>query len=87
MEPSPSVLPMAPQISESVRAPRVFISYAHDSDAHREQARDLLIVLRAHGVESGLSRHAAARGKRPVVANTTSIGRAGWLVLVLAVLN
>jgi hypothetical protein len=34
----------------------VFISYAHDSDAHREQVRNLWIFLRAHGVDARIDR-------------------------------
>ncbi len=43
----------------SVRVPRVFISYAHDSDAHREQVRDLWIFLRANGIDARIDRVAA----------------------------
>ena len=42
-----------------MRVPRVFISYAHDSDAHREQVRDLWIFLCAHGVDARIDRVAA----------------------------
>ena len=58
-EPSPNVPPMTTPTSESARAPRVFISYAHDSDAHREHVRDLWIFLCAHGVDARIDRVAA----------------------------
>jgi hypothetical protein len=41
------------------RPPRVFISYAHDSDAHREKVRDLWVFLCANGVEAHIDRVAA----------------------------
>jgi hypothetical protein len=37
----------------------VFISYAHDSVAHREAVRDLWIFLCAHGVDARIDRVAA----------------------------
>ena len=46
-------------VGGGVRAPRVFISYAHDSTAHREAVRDLWIFLRAHGVDARIDRVAA----------------------------
>jgi SEFIR domain-containing protein len=47
--------PAAPRAG-AVRAPRVFISYAHDSDVHREQVRNLWIFLRGHGVDTRIDR-------------------------------
>src|SRR5207249_4138694 len=42
------------------RAPvRVFISYAHDSDAHREAVRDLWLLLRRCGIDARIDRTAA----------------------------
>jgi hypothetical protein len=41
------------------RAPRVFISYAHESDEHAEAVRDLWIFLRAQGIDARLDRVAA----------------------------
>jgi hypothetical protein len=46
------------------RPPRVFLSYAHDTDAHgsdthREAVRDLWILLRANGVDAQIDRVAA----------------------------
>ncbi|GII62748.1 hypothetical protein Skr01_28330 [Sphaerisporangium krabiense] len=35
-------------------APRVFISYAHDSAAHLDTVRDLWVFLRTHGVDARL---------------------------------
>ena len=46
---------------EGARPPRVFISYAHESDAHAEAVRDLWIFLRLHGVDAQLDRVAAQR--------------------------
>lgn len=43
------------------RAPRVFISYAHESDQHVETVRDLWIFLRSNGVDATLDRLAAQR--------------------------
>ena len=45
--------------AEGERAPRVFLSYAHESDAHQEAVRDLWIFLRAHGVDAQIDRVAA----------------------------
>lgn len=39
--------------------PRVFISYAHDSDDHLEKVRDLWVFLCANGVEAHIDRVAA----------------------------
>ena len=39
--------------------PRVFISYAHDSDDHLEAVRDLWILLRENGVDARIDRVAA----------------------------
>src|SRR6185437_3587298 len=58
-EPSPSVPSTATPTPESVGAPRVFISYAHDSDDHRELVRDLWVFLCAHGVDARIDRVAA----------------------------
>jgi hypothetical protein len=44
-----------------VRAPRVFISYAHASPEHTEMVRDLWVFLRAHGVDAQLDVLAAQR--------------------------
>jgi len=41
------------------RRPRVFLSYAHDSDAHREAVRDLWVFLCANGVDTRIDRVAA----------------------------
>ena len=43
------------------RAVRVFISYAHDSEAHEEAVRDLWVFLRANGIDAQLDRVAAQR--------------------------
>lgn len=40
---------------------RVFISYAHESEAHAEAVRDLWVFLRANGVDAKLDRVAAQR--------------------------
>src|SRR5689334_17117158 len=58
---SPNVPSTSTRTPESERAPRVFISYAHDSDAHREQVRDLWIFLCANGVDARIDRVAAAQ--------------------------
>jgi hypothetical protein len=42
-------------------APRVFISYARESDEHAEAVRDLWVFLRANGVDARLDRIAAQR--------------------------
>ncbi|MEJ2851874.1 CHAT domain-containing protein [Saccharothrix sp. CCNWLW140] len=42
-------------------ARRVFISYAQESDAHREAVRDLWVFLRRHGVDAKLDWEAAQR--------------------------
>ena len=55
-EPSPNVPSTARPIPESVRAPQVFISYAHDSDTHRELVRDLWVFLCANGVDARIDR-------------------------------
>ena len=36
------------------RAPQVFISYAWDSEEHREHVRDLWVLLRANGIDAQL---------------------------------
>ncbi|MEJ2851873.1 MULTISPECIES: CHAT domain-containing protein, partial [unclassified Saccharothrix] len=48
-------------MAEDSRAPRVFISYAHESDEHVERVRDLWLFLRGHGVDAKLDRVAAQR--------------------------
>ena len=59
-EPLPAApLPAAAATVGGVRVPRVFISYAHDCDTHRETVRDLWIFLRAHGVDARIDRVAA----------------------------
>ena len=40
---------------------RVFISYAHESDAHAEAVRDLWLLLRRNGIDARLDRTAAER--------------------------
>ena len=40
---------------------RVFVSYAHDSEAHAEAARDLWVLLRRCGLDAQLDRTAAER--------------------------
>src|SRR5690349_10730307 len=56
-EPSPNKPPTsAAPAAGSVWSPRVFISYAHDSDAHRELVRDLWIFLCANGVDARIDR-------------------------------
>ena len=52
-------LPATATTGGGVRVPRVFISYAHDCDTHRETVRDLWIFLRAHGVNARIDRVAA----------------------------
>jgi hypothetical protein len=47
--------------SEVGRPVRVFISYAHESEAHAEAVRDLWLLLRANGVDAKLDRVAAQR--------------------------
>src|SRR5829696_7387691 len=42
-------------------SPRVFISYAHDSDDHQEAVRDLWILLRGCGIDARLDLPAAER--------------------------
>src|SRR5580693_950573 len=39
--------------------PRVFVSYAHDDDAHVERVRDFWLFLRANGVDARLDLPAA----------------------------
>jgi hypothetical protein len=46
---------------ERPRPPRVFLSYAHDSDAHREAVRNLWVFLCANGVDARIDRVAAER--------------------------
>lgn len=41
------------------RPARVFISYAHESEAHAEAVRDLWVFLRANGIDATLDRVAA----------------------------
>lgn len=41
-------------------SPRVFISYSHDSDTHRQQVLALSERLRAHGVETFLDQYVNA---------------------------
>ena len=43
------------------RPVRVFISYAHESEAHAEAVRDLWVLLRTNGVDARLDRVAAQR--------------------------
>ena len=50
-EPSPPITSSSSP-GEPALSPRVFISYAHDSVAHREAVRDLWIFLRANGVDA-----------------------------------
>jgi hypothetical protein len=47
--------------SQARRPVRVFISYAHESDAHAEAVRGLWVLLRANGVDARLDRVAAQR--------------------------
>jgi hypothetical protein len=46
-------------VGQSVRPRRVFISYAHESEEHGEQVRNLWLFLRRHGVDARLDRPAA----------------------------
>ena len=50
-EPSPSMPSETAAAAAPLRAPRVLISYVHDSDAHQEQVRDLLDLLQSAGVD------------------------------------
>jgi hypothetical protein len=59
VESSPSMPPTPAPVAGSWRAPRVFSSYAHDSDAHAEQVRNLWIFLCAHGFDAHIDRVAA----------------------------
>ena len=77
--PSPGPAPAA----ESVRAPRVFISYAHDSDTHRETVRDLWIFLRAHGVDARIDPGRGRAAHRLDAVDGTT-GRRGRPILVVA---
>ena len=49
----------AEPVSGSVPSPRVYISYAHSSEAHNEQVRDLLDFLRANGVDTHIDMEVA----------------------------
>jgi hypothetical protein len=48
-------------VNEVARPPRVFISYAHESDEHRDQVRDLWLFLRSQGVDARVDRVSAER--------------------------
>src|SRR4051812_38751220 len=48
---------------EGPRRPRVFVSYAHDSDVHREAVRDLWLFLCKNGVDARIDRVAAEQRK------------------------
>ena len=42
---------------------RVFISYAHDSDTHREAVREFWVLLRRSGIDARLDRTAAEQAQ------------------------
>ena len=44
-----------------MRPQRVFISYAHESDAHSDQVRSLWHFLRSNGIDAKLDRSAAGQ--------------------------
>jgi len=62
---------------------RVFISYAHESEAHAEAVRDLWVFLRANGIDATLDRVAAQRRQDWTLWMTDQV-RAADHILVIA---
>jgi hypothetical protein len=42
---------IAQKVGMPIMAPKVFISYSHDSQPHKDWVRDLATVLRANGID------------------------------------
>jgi hypothetical protein len=70
-------------VTAAVAAPRVFISYAHESEAHEALVRDLWILLRRLGVDAKLDLTAAERRRDWPVWMLGEV-RAADFVLVIA---
>jgi hypothetical protein len=60
----------------------VFISYAHDSDAHREQVRDLWVFLCAHGVDARIDRVAAEQREDWTLRMEKQVAEADRILIV-----
>lgn len=74
--------PSGNEPAKSVTPPQVFISYAHDSDAHRELVRDLWIFLRANGVNARIDRIAAEQRVDWSLWIEQEVAEADWILIV-----
>jgi hypothetical protein len=65
-----------------VTAPKVFVSYSHDSDAHKQWVQRLATDLRSAGVDASLDQWDLAPGQDIVAFMTTGISNADRVILV-----
>jgi hypothetical protein len=70
-----------PPTSAPPRA-RVFISYSRDSEAHREQVRDLWIFLRANGIDARIERVAAGQRRDRTLWMEQQVTEADYILIV-----
>lgn len=63
-------------------APRVFISYSHDSDAHKQQVVDLANRLRELGIDAWIDRYSPPPPEGWQVWIERQIEAASWIILV-----
>jgi hypothetical protein len=66
----------------AVRAPRVFLSYAHEPDGHDEQVRDLWVFLRSRGIDAVLDRPAAERRQDWPLWMAAELRRADYVLVI-----
>lgn len=63
---------------------RVFISYAHESERHKEDVLDLWVFLRTYGIDAQLDREAAARRRNWPIWIEQEIRRSDFVLVVLS---
>jgi hypothetical protein len=63
-------------------APRVFISYSHDSVAHQDRALDFADRLRAHGVDAVIDRYVQFPPEGWPAWCEAQIRKAGFVLMV-----
>jgi hypothetical protein len=86
-EPEPgSAAGQIEQVAEGLdgvdKPPRVFISYAHESDEHGELVRDLWVYLRSRGVDAILDRPAAEQRQEWTAWMDREIPRSDFILVV-----
>jgi len=62
--------------------PRVFISYSHDSDEHRERVRQLAARLRGHGIDAWMDQYSPAPAEGWPRWMNAEFARADFVILV-----